>query len=276
MTNQPAPTILATVPAASVEREMLLLVDFENVPHFSLADAAKDEDVSIIIYVGASQKSIPLELVATAQPWGSRIQWLRIDASGPNALDFFIACKLGQVLETARHTVCIVLSKDKGFDPLIRHLNSLGLKCERVERIGPSPKTVPKAVQQKSVVVPQSAKPTTPTNPSPATAAKLAAVSAKPAPPKTVAATKVVSKPPATPKIPLSETTKDVSAAYERILTTLRNSAKARPAKRATLKKHIAAMFQNNISDTDVERIISLLVATKRISLNVEKVTYKL
>ena len=33
-------------------------------------------------------------------------------------------------------------------------------------------------------------------------------------------------------------------------------------------------MFQNNISDTDVERIISLLVATNRISLNGEKVAY--
>ena len=276
MTNQPAPANLTTVPAASVEKEMLLLVDFENVPQFSLADAAKDEDVSIIIYVGASQKSIPLGLVATAQPWGSRIQWQRVDASGPNALDFFIACKLGQVLETARHTFCIVLSKDKGFDPLIRHLNGLGLKCERVERIGPAPKTVPKAVQPKPVVVPQSAKPTTLANPLPATTAKPAVVVAKPVPPKTKAAAKVAVTPGIASKIALSATKNDISKAYERIVTTLRNSAKARPAKHTTLKKHIAAMFQNNISDTDVERIISLLVAANRISLSGEKVTYQL
>lgn len=250
---------------------MLLLVDFENVPKFSLADAVKDDDVSIIIYVGASQKSIPLELVEATQPWGNRICWQKIDANGPNALDFFIACKLGQMLETAPHTVCLVLSKDKGFDPLIRYLNTRGLKCARLERIGPAPKAVPPT----PVALSEVTKPKAPTNPTPATAKTPAAV-VQPAQPKTKAAVKTTTTPRTAPKIALSATRNDISKAYERILTTLRNSAKARPAKRETLKKHIAAMFQNNISDVDVERIISLLAATKKVSLDGEKVTYKL
>ncbi len=30
---------------------------------------------------------------------------------------------------------CIILSKDKGFDPLLRHLNKNGLKCKRINSL---------------------------------------------------------------------------------------------------------------------------------------------
>ena len=52
-----------------------------------------------------------------------------------NALDFHIACHLGRVLETARNTSCVVLSKDKGFDPLLRQLNKIGLRCRRINSL---------------------------------------------------------------------------------------------------------------------------------------------
>jgi hypothetical protein len=85
--------------------------------------------------VGAAQKSIPIELVTHAQKLGSRIEWQRVDANGSNALDFFIACQLGRVLERSPQRQCIVLSKDKGFDPLLRHLNKTGLKCKRLNSL---------------------------------------------------------------------------------------------------------------------------------------------
>ena len=113
--------------------QQLLLIDFENVQQVDLARL--DETFQIIIFVGASQKSVPIELVANAQNLGSRIEWQRVDANGNNALDFFIACQLGRVLENAPHLHCIVLSKDKGFDPLLRHLNKAGLKCKRLNSL---------------------------------------------------------------------------------------------------------------------------------------------
>lgn len=94
-----------------------------------------DESFQIVIFVGASQKSVPIELVANAQKLGGRIEWQRVDASGSNALDFFIACQLGRVLEKSPQLHCIVLSKDKGFDPLLRHLNKAGLKCKRLNSL---------------------------------------------------------------------------------------------------------------------------------------------
>jgi hypothetical protein len=113
--------------------QKLLLVDFENVQQVDLARL--DDSFQIIIFVGAAQKSIPLELVTHAQKLGSRIEWQRVDANGSNALDFFIACQLGRVLERSPQLQCIVLSKDKGFDPLLRHLNKTGLQCKRLNSL---------------------------------------------------------------------------------------------------------------------------------------------
>jgi PIN domain len=113
--------------------QKLLLVDFENVQQVDLARL--DDSFQIIIFVGAAQKSIPIELVTNAQKLGSRIEWQRVDANGSNALDFFIACQLGRVLEKSPQLQCIVLSKDKGFDPLLRYLNKTGLKCKRLNSL---------------------------------------------------------------------------------------------------------------------------------------------
>ena len=113
--------------------QKLLLVDFENVQQVDLTRL--DDRFQIIIFVGASQKSVPIELVTSAQTLGNRIEWQRVDASGRNALDFFIACQLGRVLEKSPQQHCLVLSRDKGFDPLIRHLNKNGLKCRRLNSL---------------------------------------------------------------------------------------------------------------------------------------------
>jgi hypothetical protein len=113
--------------------QRLLLVDFENVQQIDLARL--DESYQIIIFVGASQKSVPIELVVNTQKLGNRVEWQRVDATGSNALDFLIACQLGRVLEKSPRLHCIVLSKDKGFDPLLRHLNKIGLKCMRLNSL---------------------------------------------------------------------------------------------------------------------------------------------
>ena len=133
--------------------QTLLLVDFENVQQVDLARL--DDSFQIIIFVGAAQKSIPIELVTNAQKLGSRIEWQRVDANGSNALDFFIACHLGRVLEKSPQLQCIVLSKDKGFDPLLRHLNKNGLQCKRLNsllELDPKATTQPEEPNYKRVI----------------------------------------------------------------------------------------------------------------------------
>ena len=133
--------------------QKLLMVDFENVQQVDLARL--DDSFQSIIFVGAVQKSIPIELVTNAQKLGSRIEWQRVDANGSNALDFCIACHLGRVLEKSPQIQCIVLSKDKGFDPLLRHLNTNGLQCKRLNsllELDPKATTQPEEPNYKRVI----------------------------------------------------------------------------------------------------------------------------
>lgn len=110
--------------------QKLLLVDFENVQQVDLTRL--DDQFHVVIFIGSGQKRVPIEVVANAQRLGNRVEWQRVEGNGSNALDFHIACHLGRIIEKAPGLHCIVLSKDKGFDPLLKHLKKNGLKCKRV------------------------------------------------------------------------------------------------------------------------------------------------
>jgi len=118
----------------------LLLVDFENVQQVELNRL--DDSFRVIIFVGASQKNVPIELVTNAQKLGGRAEWQKVTGDGRNALDFFIAYQLGRVFEKSPRPDCVVLSRDKGFDPLLKYLNASGLKARRIvslQELDPEP-----------------------------------------------------------------------------------------------------------------------------------------
>lgn len=50
----------------------LLLVDFENVQQVDLSHL--ESNFHVTIFVGASQKSVPIDLVASAQKLGDRVE----------------------------------------------------------------------------------------------------------------------------------------------------------------------------------------------------------
>ena len=116
--------------AGTSDKPRLLLVDFENVQQVELAGL--DDSYRVIIFVGADQKSVPFDLVTKAQKLGGRVEWQKITGNGSNALDFFIAFQLGRVFDTTTRPECIVLSKDKGFEPLLKFLNANGMSCRRI------------------------------------------------------------------------------------------------------------------------------------------------
>lgn len=113
-------------------KKTLLLVDFENVQKLDIS--LLDDNYSAIIFVGATQKEPKLKGVhPDSKTRFTRVDFLKIDGNGKNALDFHIAFHLGRTFERSPSTKCIVLSRDKGFDPLLRHLNNRGFVCERVD-----------------------------------------------------------------------------------------------------------------------------------------------
>lgn len=188
-----------------------LLVDYENVQQVNLG--LLDGSFQVHIFIGANQKNIPLELVSKAQAFGSRLQWKKIEGNGSNALDFHIAMQLGRFLESSQKLECIVLSKDKGFDPLIRYLNKSGLTCKRLNSL--------MELDASSVSV---------NDPN-----------------------------------------------YQRVMDLLRKIDKKNlPRRRKTLMQHIAAMFQKSLSQAEVDRIIDILFANKKISETNNIISYEL
>ena len=114
--------------------EKVLLIDFENIQDINL-DQIESSDYRICVFIGESQNKIPLELVKSAQKLGNRLEWLKIDGNGRNALDFHIAYYLGSQVEKNRSNEYIILSKDKGFDPLVRYIAKQNVKCNRINSI---------------------------------------------------------------------------------------------------------------------------------------------
>jgi hypothetical protein len=124
----------------------ILLVDLENIQKINLT--AVPGDVRVRVFYGVTQKKIPAELVVQAQPLGTRLEWIKISGHGKNALDFHIAFYLGQELTTNPTSDCVILSRDTGFDPLVRHLQGRGYVCRRVGSLesafaGPQPTVEP-------------------------------------------------------------------------------------------------------------------------------------
>lgn len=113
--------------------DRVLLVDLENVQKVDLAQVPVDAQV--MIFYGVTQKKLPEELVVQAQPLGPRLKWIKIAGQGPNALDFHIAFYLGQILADRPASECAILSRDTGFEPLMRHLHALGRTCRRVSTL---------------------------------------------------------------------------------------------------------------------------------------------
>ena len=105
-----------------------LYIDFENVPNIEIKEI---RDTRILLFIGQSQKRLSTSTVRAIQPLGKNVEWIQINGSGKNALDFHIAYYLALHREQPDTEHCII-SKDAGFDPLIVHANSLGQKVRRV------------------------------------------------------------------------------------------------------------------------------------------------
>lgn len=115
-------------------KKTILLVDYENIQNIDLS-VIQQQDVDIKIFVGQAQNKSPIELVQATQKFGQSIEWIKIEGSGSNALDFHIAFYLGRFSKDIEGISFFILSRDKGFDPLIKYLNKSKVNCQRIESL---------------------------------------------------------------------------------------------------------------------------------------------
>jgi PIN domain len=113
--------------------EQVLLVDYENVGRVDLG--AVPADVRVAFFFGASQRTVPTGFFKSALQLRERFVLIDIEGRGKNALDFHIAFYLGEYLTTSPRAQCVILSNDKGFDPLIQHLRGREFSVRRVSTL---------------------------------------------------------------------------------------------------------------------------------------------
>ena len=107
-----------------------VLVDFENVQPKNL-ELLKGHPFKVLVFIGANQTRFPRHFVVAMQALGEQARYIEIEGSGPNALDFHIAYYLGALAAKDLNAQFHVISKDRGFDPLIRHLNNKKVRVRR-------------------------------------------------------------------------------------------------------------------------------------------------
>ena len=115
-----------------------VLIDYESVQPDDIA-ALQHEHVRVIVFVGHHQTKIALDTAAALQRMGTNAEYIRLTGSGPNALDFHIAYYVGHLAAKEPTAFFHIISKDTGFDPLVKHLKERKLRVCRVQTVGEIP-----------------------------------------------------------------------------------------------------------------------------------------
>lgn len=133
-------------------RTNYVLVDYENVQPETL-DVLAGDHFKVLLFMGANQTKISIEVAQSLQRLGSRGEYVRITGNGKDALDFHIAFYIGRISVEDQSAYFHIISKDTGFDPLIQHLKSKKVAVVRSKTIDDIPllkaansKTLPEKV----------------------------------------------------------------------------------------------------------------------------------
>jgi len=115
-----------------------VLIDYENVQPKNL-DLLSDPHFQVLVFVGANQKTIPIDIAQAIQALGATAEYIKISGNGKNALDFHIAFYIGTLADKEPKAVFHIISKDTGFDPLIEHLRLKKIRSHRLPDIAEIP-----------------------------------------------------------------------------------------------------------------------------------------
>jgi len=130
----------------------IYFVDFENTQHIPELNNTKEDKV--ILFLGIQHTTLKTDLVKMLLTL-PEVEIIQINRQGKNCLDFHICFYIGVIHKQENvFTDFVIVSNDKGFDPLVEHLNQINRNCRRIERntIEPAKDTIPAKVSKKSKV----------------------------------------------------------------------------------------------------------------------------
>ncbi|WP_131111189.1 PIN domain-containing protein [Sulfuricystis thermophila] len=111
-------------------RTNFVLVDFENVQPKDIG-LLKDGPFKVKVFLGPNQSKIPVALAAALQSLGESAEYIILESAGNNALDFHIAYYIGVLSAAEPAAFFHIISKDSGFDPLLKYLKGRKIFAQR-------------------------------------------------------------------------------------------------------------------------------------------------
>ncbi len=115
-----------------------VLIDFENV-HPKNLELLTTHPFKVFVFVGANQTKVPFDLADSMQLLGRSARYIKISGNGQNALDFHIAYYVGELAAKDPDAHFHIISKDRGFDPLIKHLKGRKIRIQREKDLAEIP-----------------------------------------------------------------------------------------------------------------------------------------
>jgi len=107
-----------------------VFVDYENVREVDQAIIGT-KTVHLTLLLGAQKAKFDATVVEKLMLHAATVKLIRLKASGRNALDFTLAYYLGRAVLADPSGYFHIVSKDKGYDPLIEHLCSKHIRAQR-------------------------------------------------------------------------------------------------------------------------------------------------
>jgi len=111
-----------------------ILIDHENIPTLEVGDIGA-LPVKVLVFLGEHTTKLALKDVKKLMTHAAKIDLIEIAGNGKNALDFHIAYYVGRISAADPGASIYIVSKDKGFDPLIAHLTARNVRVQRAAAV---------------------------------------------------------------------------------------------------------------------------------------------
>jgi citrate lyase gamma subunit len=106
-----------------------VFVDFENVPGIDL-DVLGGHPAVVLLFLGQKSKLKP-DLVEQMSRLPCEVRLIKVGVTKKNALDFVLTYHLGAAMARHPGMSCHIITGDKDYDPIIRHLAINGLTVSK-------------------------------------------------------------------------------------------------------------------------------------------------
>jgi hypothetical protein len=270
-----------------------VLIDYENVPLRSLA-LLTGAQFRVLVFLGPNNRNLPTEFVMAVQKLGDRAEYIALEKSGKNALDFHITYYLGTLTAADPGGCFRIISADTGFDSLLLHLRMKHIDADKAASIEELPGLAP-AEPADQPMAPTTAKPGSSTaaksaGKAAAKAAPIAAASAKPARTARKAAAKPAAEPAAeaaanaspAPEMSSNPPAKGkpnnanftIGELAKLVVENLLKRNSSRPSTVKTLMNSIKSICGDGVEATKIDAVYDALLKNGYLEASGTKITY--